>query len=271
MREIKENIKLGHQAPKGWRVNKCNSIQIKGDLHYCWSHDFMYNAEDEERKLYNGEACYYTDNRFYTPFGFNFFHNTYLYDRRRTPISIKAAIRRTLKCKGIPVGTIVEFNKSYYHPGKKFSNGYNFKIKKENPIDFKFEINCPSYSRNFSTCERSQKLVDALRANGFIVSVRKENNNFISSMMSTAASTMGKDLEVKKEDGEVAIAYGHGKKIGFSSYDNNLFGYSDGVESILWDHYGEFDKWSRCNGISKTTAPDEVVKILIESKQEDYE
>jgi hypothetical protein len=261
-----KQIKLGHQAPKGWRVNECHSIRINGDLHYCWSHDFVYNEHEERRKLYNGEPCFFTDNRFYTPFGANFYKECFLYNHRYNSISIKAAIRRTLKCKGIPVGTIVEFNKSYYHPGKKFRNGYRFKIRKENPIDFDFEVNCPSYSRNFSTCERSQKLVDALRANGFIVSVRTENNNFISSMIATASEAMGKDAEVKKEDGEIAMAYGHGKKIGFSSYDNNVFGYSYGVENILWDHFDYFDKWSRANQISKTTTPEEVVKILTEEK-----
>jgi len=262
---------LGHLAPKGYRTNKCNSIFIDGDLHYCWSHDFVYNVEVEEEKLYNGEACYYTDDRFYTPFGYNFYKDTYLYNGRFMPISIKAAIRRTLQCKGIPVGTIVRFDKSYYHPGKKFSNSFIFKVKKENPLDIKFEISKPSYSANFSTCERSQKLVDALRANGFIVSVRKDNDNMLSSMISTAAAVNGKSLEVTKEDGEVAIAFGHGKKIGFSSYDNNLFGYTYGVESILWDQYGYFDKWSRCNEILKTTPVDEVVKILMEpNKEEEY-
>ena len=264
---IKERIKLGHQAPKGWRRNECHHIIIEGDLHYCWSHNFVYNAHEEERKLYNGEACYYTDNRFYTPFGYNFYKDAYLYNKRFRPISIKSAIRRTLNTKGIPVGTIVNFNKSYYHPGKEFDNSFLFKIKKENPIDIKFEINEPSYSANFSTCEKSQKLVEALRDNGFIVSVIGENENFLSSMVSTAARLSGGKIEVNKEDGEVAIAYGHGKKIGFSSYDNNLFGYQCGVESILWDEFGCFDKWSRCNEISKTTPVDEVVKILMKPNQ----
>jgi hypothetical protein len=259
---IEENPKLGHQAPKGWRRNECNSILIEGDLHYCWSHNFMYNEEEEERKLYNGEACYYTDNRFYTPFGFNFYRNAYLYTKRFTPISIKSAIRRTLSCKGIPVGTVVQFNKSYYHPGKRINNSFLFKIKKENPMDIKYEINKPSYSENFSTCKRSQELVNALRANGFIVSVRKDNENYISSMISSAGKAIGKDIEVNKEDGEVAIAYGHGKKIGFSSYDNTLFGYSSGIEEILFAEYGHFDKWSCTAGISKTTPVDEVIKIL---------
>lgn len=264
------NVKKGHLAPKGWRRNECNSIEISGDLHYCISHNFVYNSEEEERKLYNGEACYYTDARFTETFH-NYHKNTHIFWRRFNPISIKAAIRRTLKCKGIPVGTIVEFNKSYYHPGKKIDNTYIFKVKKENPIDFEFEVSKPSYFANFSTCKRSQELVNALRENGFLVSVMKDNDNFISSMISTAAAVTGKEVEVKKEEGEVAIAYGHGKKIGFSSYDNTVFGYSDGIENILWDHYGYFDKWSKCNWIKKSTPVDEIVKKLIEEKSPDFD
>ena len=257
----KNNIKLGHQAPTGYRKNECHHINIKGDLHYCHSHDFVYNSHEEERKLYNGEACYYTD-RFLDGAN-NFYHETYLYNHRFRPISIKSAIRRTLRTKGIPVGTIVNFQKSYYYRGKNIDNSFIFKVKKENPIDIKFEVSRPSFFANFSTCKRSQELVDALRANGFLVSVRSENNNFLSSMISNAAAYVGESIEVTKEDGEVAIAYGHGKKIGFSSYDNNLFGYTYGVESILWDEFGCFDKWSRCNEIPKITPVDEVVKILM--------
>jgi len=107
----KQNNKLGHQAPKGWRINRFNSIEIEGDLHYCYSHNFVYNCEEEERKLYNAEPCYYTDDRFVdTPH--NYFHHTYLYWTRWKAISLRACIRRTLRCKNIPVGTIVEFRKS---------------------------------------------------------------------------------------------------------------------------------------------------------------
>jgi len=269
---MEKEIKLGHQAPKGWRINECNSIEIKGDFAYCVSHNFVYNAEDEERKLYNAEPCYYTDARFVDSVH-NYYKNCYLFWRRFRPSSIKAAIRRTLACKGIPVGTIVSFNKSYYHPGKKFRNGYNFKIKKENPIDIKFEINGPGYSKNFKSCTKSQNLVKALREAGFIVKVMEDNNNFISNMIATAAAYKGDKMEVTKETGQVAIAYGHGKKIGFSSHDNNLFGYGYGVESILWDRHGYFNKWSQCNEILKTTPIDEIVEILVKpnpSEDEDY-
>jgi len=264
---VKENIKLGHQAPRGWKINECNSIEIEGDLNYCWSHDFVYNEREERRKLYNGEACYNTDGRFEDG-EHNFSHNTMLFWQRWNPISIKAATRRVLKTKGVPVGTIVNFNKSYHFRGKKFSNHFIFKVKKDNPIDIKYEVNMPSYSKNFEHCERSQKLTETLRANGFLVSVREDNNDFISLIISTAArAKIGEVVEPKKEIGEIAIAYGHGKKIGFSSHNNNFFGYSNGESSILWDEFDCFDKWSRCEEILKTTTPEEVVKILMKPNE----
>lgn len=266
---MKKNITIGHQAPKRWRINECNSIEIDGDLHYCYSHNFVYNSEEEERKLYNGEACYYTDQ--FQDGRHNFYKNTYLFWQRWTPISIKAAIRRTLSTKGIPAGTIVTFNKSYYHPGKKFNNNFNFKVKKENPIDFKFEVSRPSFFKNFKNCQRSQELIEALRANGFLVQVLEDNNNFISSLVATAAAYTGQESEITKEAGEVAIAYGYGKKIGFSSSDNSLFGYYNGCENILWDKFGEFCKWSRCLEIPKNESIESVLKILMEPNKEEEE
>ena len=98
-------------------------------------------------------------------------------------------------------------------------------------MDIEFEINKPSFSKNFTTCEFSQKLTEVLRENGFIVSVRSENTNFISNMISTAASYTGKEIEPDKEVGEVALAYGHGKKIGFSSHNNTVFAPNIGVQN----------------------------------------
>ncbi len=258
-------FKLGHQAPKGWRVNKFNSIEIEGDLHYCYSHDFVYDAKEEERKLYNAEPCYYTDGRF-TDTMHNYYKNTKLYWTRWKDISLKACIRRTLQTKNIPVGTIVSFNKSWFYPKKRIDNSYKFKIRKYNPLDIKFEINKAGYFRNFNNCEFSQKLTEALRANGFIVFVSKGNSNFISGMLSTAAAYTGKYIETVEENGQIATAYGHGRKIGFSSGENNYQGYSNGCENILYDFYGEFNKWSQCIEIHKSTPIDEIIKELTDDE-----
>lgn len=256
-----ENKRLGHQAPKKWRVNRFNSVEIDGDLHYCYSHNFVYNSKEEERKLYNAEPCYYTDGRF-TDTMHNYYKNTYLYWTRWFSISLKACIRRTLQTKNIPVGTIVDFNKSWNYRGKKIGNGYRFKIKKENPLDVEFEINKAGYSRNFINCSKSQSLTDNLRKNGFIVFVSKGNPNFISSMISTAAAYTGKKSGTLEEDGQIATAYGHGRIIGFSSGENSFRGYSNGCENILYDFYGEFNKWSQCIEIHKSTPIKDIIKEL---------
>ena len=261
-------IKLGHQAPKGYRGNKFNSIEIEGDLHYCISHDFVYNCEEEERKLYNAEPCYYTDGRFADTMH-NYFHNTKLYWTRWRDISLKACIRRTLQTKNIPVGTIVDFNKSWFYRGKRIDNSYKFKIRKFNPLDIKFEINLAKYKRNFNNDEFSQKLTDALRANGFIVGVSKGNTNFISGMLSTAAAYMGQRIEQEEENGQVAVAYGHGRIIGFSTGENSFQGYSNGCENILYDFHGEFNKWSQCIEIHKSAPINEIIKELTDDKPRD--
>ena len=64
------------------------------------------------------------------------------------------------------------------------------------------------------------------------------------------------------------MAYGYGKKIGFSSFNNDFMGYSNGCENILWDRFGEFDKWSRCYEIPKTTPIEEIIEILKSDKNE---
>jgi len=261
----KKTNKLGHQAPKGWRANKFNFIEINGDFAYCKSHNFLYNSQIEEEKLYNGLPCYYTDIRFKDTMH-NYYRNCYLHWTREKTISLKACIRKTLNCKNIPVGTIVMFTKNWYYPGKRIDGSYAFKIKKENKIDVKFEINDPSYSNNFSTCEFGKQLTNELRKNGFIVAVNK-NNNFILSMVSTAAVYAGQESDINsEEEGEIAIAYGYDKKIGYSSGNNNFMGYSNGCDYILWDYFGEFDKWSRCTEIAKTNSIEKIIEILKEPK-----
>lgn len=256
--------KVGHLAPKGYKINLFNHVEISGDFGYCKSHNFVYNTEEEKRKLYNGQPCYYTDIRFLD--GANFYKSCYLRQSRWKDFSLKTAIRIAKKCRNIPVGTIVEFAKSWYIPGKNVRLSYNFKVRKENQFDVQYEVNDPGYFDTFKTCQFSKDLTDALRKNGFIVRVQSDNPNRLSSLFSTTAAYAGKFIEVKNEDGESAIAYGHGKKIGFSSGRNTLFGYSNGIDNILYDHFGEFDKWSRCLQISKDTPIEEIVRILIEDK-----
>lgn len=228
----------------------------------------MYNKEEEEEKLYNAEPCYYTDGRFGDG-RHNYYKNAIIYWTRWRDISLKACIRRTLQTKNIPVGTIVDFKKSWFYRGNRIDNGYRFKIKKENPLDVKFEINLAKYKRNFNSCEFSQKLTEALRENGFIVGVSKGNPNFISSMISTAAAAIGKYSEISEDEGQIATAYCHGRVIGFSSGENSYQGYGNGCENILYDFFGEFNKWSQCVELHKSTPIDEIIKELTDDKPDD--
>lgn len=256
-----KQYKLGHQAPIGFRVNNFNSIEINGDFAYCKSHDFVYQPEVEKEKLYNGQPCYYTDNRFID--GSNFYENCYIHWTRRKNISLKSCIRKALKCKNIPKGAIITFNKDWYYPKRNFSGSFNFIVKKENKLDFQFEINDPKYFKNFTNCEFSKTLTNKLRENGFIVGV-EGNESFLGNMLNSAIAYTGKDdFQDTVIEGEIAIAYGHGKKIGFSSFDNDFMSYSNGCSNILWDRFGEFCKWSRCNEISKESSIDEIIEILI--------
>ncbi len=230
----------------------------------------MYNSEVEKKKLYYSQPNYYTDARF-----IDSRHNSYkkamIHWTRFKDISLETCIRKTLRCRNIPVGTIVTFQKSWYTVGKKIDNGYRFVIKKENKLDLDFEVSIPEYAANFSTCEFSQKLTNALREKGFLVEVF-QNSSFLTNMVNTAIALTGKDSFMEnKAEGEIAIAYGYGKKIGFSSYDNDFYGYTDGYKNVLFDYFGEFNKWSQCRHIPKTTPIDEIVASLMEKNPREEE
>jgi hypothetical protein len=183
---------------------------------------------------------------------------------RSNSISLKSCIRKVKQVRNIPIKTIVDFQKDWNFSKRTIDNGYKFKVTKENKFDPNYQINLPSYSAQFSTCEFSQRLTNALRDNGFIVSVH-QNSSFILGMLNTACEFTGQKGVDSKITGEIATAYGLGKKIGFSSYNDDYMGYSNGENNILWESYGNFDKWSRCNEISKETSIEEIIKILKES------
>jgi hypothetical protein len=113
----------------------------------------------------------------------------------------------------------------------------------------------------------AQELTEELRANGFLVGVSQGNTNFLSNMISTAAAYTGKSIEPSEEEGQTAIAYGHGMKIGFSTGRNNFMGYSNGCDNVLYDYFQEFDKWSRCLEISKDLSPKEIVLELLKPRE----
>lgn len=233
---------MPHLSPRGFRSNyDFISINLEGDWHFCESHNFVYNSVTEEEKLYNGQPCFYTDQRYRA----NFYKETSLYIKRWKPISLKSCIRRTLKCRNIPAGTVVYFGKNYYFPeNKNIDPGFQFKVKNENKFEPDYQITEPSFFNSFQNS--SNELIERLRNEGFLVQVWNSNPGFI----------------YGDNDGEIAIAYGFGKIIGFSTENNSFRGYQNGCENILWDWFGEFDKWSRCNEIPKNTPIVEIIKQI---------
>ncbi len=269
--EKRKSIILGHQAPKGRRVNSgFNRIGVR-DMHYCWSHDFWFNVEEQDRLLHEGKPCFYTDG--YEEGNSNFYkEGCMLHVNKLHGITLKAAKRMVKKTRNLPVGTIVEISHPYYGIGRKskksFSFAYNFKIIKENKFDPHYEVRRPSYFENFNTDQKAKDLTDLLRANGFLVSVISKNTNFISGMISTAAAAVGKSVEATDEEGEIATAYGHGLRIGYSSNESTYRGYSYGIKSILFDKWDEFNKWSQCREISKEYSNQKILDILLTVKNE---
>jgi len=258
--------KFGFQAPKNHRIKRFNYVHINGDFHYCESHNFMYDVEEQEKLLYDGKPNYNTDKRYYDG-DFNYYRSTYLhFSRSRWPdkygISLKSAFRLVEFCGNIPVGTVVDFEQDWVYTHKKINPSFRYVVRKENKFDPKYEITKPSFFRNFTRDDKRKTLVDALRENGFLVQVFDENPDYITSMINQASKSVGQPTVPNDIGGEVALAYGFGKKIGFSSHGDAFMGYSNGCDNILFDHYGEFNKWSQCLEIPKTSKVKDIIKKL---------
>ena len=93
--KIEEGQQLGHQVPKGLRQTKFSEIHIDGDLHYCRSHNFVYDSEKEEEKLYNAQPCYHTDGRFRDG-NYNFYKDCKLFWKRFWPNKLESLYKEEL-------------------------------------------------------------------------------------------------------------------------------------------------------------------------------
>lgn len=259
------NIKLGHQAPIGWRVNTCQYLTMDGQFEYNSKYNFVYDHKEESYKLHQGQACYFTDARFNAisnagiSSNFNFL-SLYLKDKhknkgllKQTCYSHKSAIRKVLKCKGLPKGTLITFHKNWKYEGHRFlDNSFIFKVRKDNPINITYEITHPSFYANFTTYDKTQELVDILRNNGFLVSITTDSLNAFD----------GEYLEV-------ATAYGQGKRVGISPIGMPIHGYYKGVDKVLWDTYENFGTWSRCNYIPMSLPTEDILSILLKNDEKD--
>ena len=262
--------KRGYRCAKAWRPRHFGLIHIDGDLHFCSDGNFVYNAETEKDKLYMAQPCIYTDTRFDTEKGMNYYHSTYVYFSRRNfdklrrqsewgkpnrtprdwgelPITLKSCIRKVRGIKGIPKGTAIEFANHWYYPKSDNIPAYVY-IHNGKDADFipDYQVNDDCYKARFTSDEWANELTDKLREAGFLVQVWNENPGFI----------------YGEGEGEIAVAYGFNKKIGFSTGKNDFRGYSNGCESVLYDYRNYFDKWSKALGIKKTTPIDEIVRQL---------
>jgi hypothetical protein len=244
----------GHCSPKGYRTNKYfESIEITNtDLHYNKTYNFVYNVEEQTKLLSEGKPCYYTDKRFEEGYRYNFYKSCYLkWTRYKRNITLKSAIRLVNNVKGLPEGTIIKFDTGTYLKGKNFSLSYLYKTKKEIPINIEYQITKEGFYKQFDTCKYSQELTNLLREKGFLVQVFENNPNKL----------------IDECDGQIAIAYGHGLRVGISSERNEFYGYSNGCNNVLFELEEDFNKWSQCQEISKDLSPKEVVELLINYKQ----
>ena len=227
------------------------------DMHYCSSHDFWYDPNEQDRLLHLGLPCIYTDTRYDTERGsMNSYRKGAFLWRRRSGYSLRALKRRLKKTRNIPVGTLVNVQHNSYgvfRTGTGYSLGYTYKVRRPNTFNPEYAVNAAQYSRDFTEDDAySKSLVDALRSNGFLVQVWNHNP----------------DRLIGENDGEIAIAYGHGLRVGFSTGNNSFRGYQCGVDSILYDAWDHFDKWSRCREIKKGVDPDEVIRMLLAESNE---
>lgn len=249
------NIKLGHQAPIGWRVNTYQYLTMDGEIKYNSKYNFVYDHKKESLKLHQGQACYFTDARFnaINEVGINGnFSFLSFNDFKGKDISHKAAIRKILKCKGFPVGTLIRFTKNWRYEDHRFlDNSFIFKVKKPNPVSITYSITEPSFLANLTLCDKAQELVVALRNNGFFVSVIKNTSN---------------DYEKWQE---VAIAYGHGKRVSFSPIGMPVQCCYYELNRILWDTHDNFGKWSKCNYILMSLPTEDILSVLLKNDEKD--
>lgn len=237
---------MGYNAPKPLRQKLFNSITIerqnKKTYKYCINTNSWFCEEDQQQLLYLGLPCIYTDNRFSLNNG-NVYATGFFYFNYNYPICLKTGMRWLRKSYNLPVGTIVDFRTSWYYKFKKIKTNFTYIVKKENPKQFDFKVNHPSFFNEINLDDKIGDLVNLMRLNGFIVRVYEVNN----------------DGKTHQE----CLAYGHNKIVGFSTGDNLYYGYTYGIENILWDRFNEFDKWSKCNQIKKTLSNEEILQILI--------
>lgn len=228
------------------------------------------NREEEKRKLYNGEACFHTDAFYSYPkwfdsqiYGRNYIriplrHN--FNDGSRNFATLGEMLKKIKKLEHLfPENTELGIDSQFYgeKEGRTYSMGLKYVTKRKfKGFNTKFQVSKSKYYDNFEKDELKAKLITFLRQNGFLAQVWNEEYDY-------------DDDEVK--GCKLSLIYGHGLMIGLSEFNNRFNGYWTGMESILYDKLGEFDKWSKAFQIPKPTSEkdfDNILQTLIDHGKE---
>jgi len=231
----------------GIKHNRFNMISIKGDFVNAKKSYYIFDDDEQNNLLINAKPCIYTDSKYILE-DYRTYNETYLYRKGRnykSGISLKECIKIVDKFN-IPHNANVTFSTMWYIPNNSKSLEYIYFPKRKNRKKIIFNIDEPEYFNNFTEDEKMTQLVNELRNNNFIVKVYNSNP----------------DRLIGENEGQIAIAYGYNKRIGFSTFNNSFRGYGIGCDSILWDFDDCFDKWSRSNEISKTETIENIISVL---------
>jgi len=232
--------------------NPCGENTTDGFNHFEIPDEFgiySYNGElvsvnipEQINRLYQGLPCMKTDKSVVTPFWFRddyYGRNDILIESCHIKVSytLGRALRKIHKVEQyLPRGTELTLHnvyvgydvmpdgeRKYYRLDLKYTTS-----RKHVGFFNDFKADQPKLSRGFNEDLVMNDFINFLRNNGFHVFVY-ENQVYES-----------------ENPGLAAIAYGHGFKVGFSEFENPVFGYYNGRENVLFDGQGYFDKWSKC-------------------------
>jgi len=221
---------------------------------------FTVNYKKEKEKLHQGKPCLSTDNRYRDIKKLSRFYgeNCILMAKRDDHLTLGQILKKIKKIEHLfPIETKIDIHNTWY--GTRVDNStYGFGLTYVTKRKFKgfkedFEVNKFSYFDNFDNDKLGAQLVTFFRENGFLVKI-DENNEY----------DYSKDImhpTIIKER-KLAIAYGHNFMVGFSEFDDDLYGYGSGRKFILFDKIGHFDKWSKCEQIIKPTSVEQFPDIL---------
>jgi hypothetical protein len=232
-------MKLIHKLPKGNRKNygwRDHFIDFDSPIGYCDSYRVIFNKSEQEKLLAQGKACIFTDNRFH---GFP----SWIYLGKTTK-SIERNASKLINISSDEVTLTIDNRYCWRNRAGKYQSP-------ELQIIIPPTHEPPEFEKHYGdisllTDPKAIELAYALKENGFFFRIY-QNTGFL------AGGDMG---------GCVVMVYGENKRIGLSEFNHSFLGYSYGCDNILWDYYDEFDKWSRCYEIPKTTNTNEIIEIL---------